>query len=82
MVVMKTCSHPTSISPLPRGGTVVLVGGGENELVVVVVVVVVVLVVGTEREPHHKPITPFDTAHRLVTTLLDPPLFPPLSPLH
>ena len=49
-------------------------GGGENEVVIVIVVMVVVMVVvvGTAREPHHRLITPVDTAHPLVTTLLAP----------
>ena len=48
----------------------VLVGEGENEVVVVrmvvvvvVMVVVVVALVGTAREPHHRPTMPFDTTH-------------------
>ena len=50
-----------------------MVGGDENDVVIVVMVVVVtVVVVGTAREPHHRLITPVDTTHPLVTSLLDP----------
>ena len=54
-------------------------GGGENEVVVVIVVVMMV-VVGTAREPHHRPITPFDTTHPPDSTLLALDL-PPSIPL-